>query len=157
MENSKPENNENTLILSVNHPGKVYRVADFQNPHLKQIAERKGGIWALCEHEGKLYDGGDYGGVYDTISGECVAKREGRVTVLCSHEGKLYAGLAGKRNFEENVPGYVYDVTEKYEFDDFILVEIQNSITKETTTLSTSKLMDKFSQPSFSPLPSQEL
>ena len=41
----------------------------------------------------------------------------------------------------------VYDVTEKYEFDDFMFVEIENLISKERLTLSKRKLISQFSNP----------
>jgi hypothetical protein len=50
-------------------------------------------------------------------------------------------------NLNDVLLNSVYEVTTKYEFDDFIMVEIQNIITKEKTTLTKSKLINQFSNP----------
>ncbi len=41
-----------------------------------------------------------------------------------------------------------YEVTSKYEFEDYLLVEVENIISKEKLTLSKSQLLGKFSKPS---------
>jgi len=41
----------------------------------------------------------------------------------------------------------VYDVVTKYEFDDFMFVEIENIISKEILSLSKRKLINKFNKP----------
>ncbi|MFH1053582.1 MAG: hypothetical protein V1740_04175 [Candidatus Woesearchaeota archaeon] len=56
------------------------------------IARRDSKILALCSHQGKLYDGGEYG-LFDTLSNEKISGEP--CEALCSHKGhlfKLYAG-----------------------------------------------------------------
>ncbi len=57
-----------------------------------QLAKRSDWVYALCSHNGKLYDGGSYDKVYETLENKVVAKRSGWVEALCSHNGKLYDG-----------------------------------------------------------------
>ena len=54
------------------------------------IAERESSVNALCSHDGKLYDAGDYNKIFETLTGRKVAEREDRVYVLYSHNGQLY-------------------------------------------------------------------
>lgn len=51
---------------------------------------REGWVYALEEHEGKLYDAGDYPAIYTTLDTEEVTRREKKVRALCSHKGELY-------------------------------------------------------------------
>lgn len=51
---------------------------------------RGGWVYALEEHEGKLYDAGDYPVIYTTLDTEEVTRREKKVRALCSHNGDLY-------------------------------------------------------------------
>lgn len=48
---------------------------------------------------------------------------------------------------DDIIANSLYEVTTKYEFDDYIMVEIQNIINKETTMFTKSKLVNKFSKP----------
>ena len=49
------------------------------------ITSRTDWVWALCSHNGTLYDGGSYNKVFDTLSNREVASRTGWVLALCSH------------------------------------------------------------------------
>lgn len=53
-------------------------------------------------------------------------------------------------NLDDIIANSVYEVATKYEFGDFIIVEIKNIITKETTILTKSKLINQFSKPATS-------
>lgn len=57
-----------------------------------QIASREGRVLALCFHDERLYDSGDYCKIVDTLANREVAGRDGSVWALCSHEGRLYDG-----------------------------------------------------------------
>ena len=59
---------------------------------IRKVAERSGWVRALCLHDGRLYDGGDYKAVYETLGNKRVAERKDCVHALCSHNGKLYDG-----------------------------------------------------------------
>ena len=62
-----------------------------------ELRRRKGWVYALEEHDNKLYDAGEYDAIYTTMGDGLVTKREGRVRALCSHKGELYdAGDYGK-------------------------------------------------------------
>lgn len=55
------------------------------------IGERKGNVltFALCE--GRIYDAGEYDGVYDTAEDSFALKRERPIDILASHNGELYS------------------------------------------------------------------
>lgn len=52
--------------------------------------QREGWVYALEEHEDKLYDAGDYPIIYTTLDTKEVKRREKKVRALCSHNGGLY-------------------------------------------------------------------
>ena len=56
------------------------------------VAERASWIYALCSHDGALYDGGRYAQVWRTQDGELVNWRDNWVRALCSHAGVFYDG-----------------------------------------------------------------
>lgn len=49
-------------------------------------------VLALCSYEGKLYDGGSYAAVYETLKEKLIVTRNGSVNALCSSDGKLLDG-----------------------------------------------------------------
>src|SRR3989344_1547687 len=84
----RPTNLENVLVFS---EGKEIFVID-RDSSIKEVASRTDWVRALCSHNGILYDGGSYNGVFNTLSNEEVASRENSIRALCSHNGILYDG-----------------------------------------------------------------
>ncbi len=93
----------NVLILALKSPeykGEIYMLDSLSNPNPQLLAKRNNWPWTLCEHNGRLYDGGDYAKIYDTLENKSIANIQGRINTSCSHKGELYAGIAGKGNYE---------------------------------------------------------
>ena len=67
---------------------------------VKEVASRDDWIRALCSHNGKLYDGGDYNKVFETLAKKEAASRNDHIWALCSHNGKLYDGGRYNKIFE---------------------------------------------------------
>src|SRR3989344_4546776 len=65
-----------------------------------EVASRDSWIQALCSHDGKLYDGGNYRKVLETLTGREIASRNDYLSALCSHDGKLYDGGRYNEIFE---------------------------------------------------------
>ncbi|MGH7473260.1 MAG: hypothetical protein ACREJW_04910, partial [Candidatus Methylomirabilales bacterium] len=76
---------EEGLVVAV-----VDRVCCVQGGQLREVTRRSSLILTLCFHEGRVYDGGRYGQIYDTVADVKVADREDWVLSLCSHRGVLY-------------------------------------------------------------------
>ena len=72
--------------------GKIYEVLiDRETIFGREIASRKGMLYALCSHNGKLYDAASCT-VRETLTDKVVATRKDLVQGLCSYKGKLYDG-----------------------------------------------------------------
>ena len=55
-----------------------------------KIASRSDYIWALCSHDGELYDAGSYNKIFETLSGKEVASRSDYIPALCSNPRKYF-------------------------------------------------------------------
>ena len=79
-------NGENVLVFS--EKNKIY-VIDIDK-EIHEIAKRTDYINALCSHDGKLYDGGNYNQVIETSTGDIITERTSVVTALCSHPREYF-------------------------------------------------------------------
>ena len=79
---------ENVLVFSSEN--KIFVLDNGQNSAPIKIASRNNWVRVLCSHDGKLYDGGDYKKVFETISNKEIASRDDWVMALCSHPRKYF-------------------------------------------------------------------
>ena len=89
---------EEVLVFSDGR--EIFILDNIPNATPKKIASRDDWVTALCSHDGKLYDGGAYEKVFETLSGREIASRDDWVRALCSHDGKLYDGGDYEKVFE---------------------------------------------------------
>lgn len=82
---------ERGLVVVAIGDGQISEVYCVDEKHKILIARRSRCLRAICLHERRLYDGGDYEYVSDTFE-RTVINRNNTVYTLCSHEGKLYDG-----------------------------------------------------------------
>ena len=54
------------------------------------LSTRPAPIWALCVHQGELYDAGEYDRVCETFSAHTRITRSSTINALCSHQGALF-------------------------------------------------------------------
>jgi hypothetical protein len=64
------------------------------------VAVREDWILALCSHEGRLYDAGAGGEIYETLGSTLVARREEAVLALASVGGRLYDAGEERRVYD---------------------------------------------------------
>lgn len=77
----------------------------------KKIASRNDLVTALCSHEGILYDGGYYPGLYNSLEGKIVSgSKKINFNSLCSYKGVLYGG---GHKIDKFYPPMVFDVFNK--------------------------------------------
>jgi hypothetical protein len=79
---------ENVLVFSSKK--EIFVIDNGQNSIPIEFASRDDFVSALCSHEGKLYDGGNYNKIFETISNKEVASRSGWIRALCSHPRKYF-------------------------------------------------------------------
>ena len=72
--------------------GSTDGVYAYNNNQAVRIAERDRWVNALAVYNGELYDGGNYGKVFRTLTGEAVAERNEWVRALAVCGGVLYDG-----------------------------------------------------------------
>ena len=81
---------ESGLIVAAEN--KIYCIELNKNGKKILVAKRSDYVFALCSHNGRLYDGGSYKAVYDTLKNKKIAKRSGCVGALCVHDDRLFDG-----------------------------------------------------------------
>ncbi len=64
------------------------------------VAERSNWVYALVSHDGRLFDGGWYKLLFDSLENKRVAKRSNSVCALVSHDGGLFDGGGYKAVFD---------------------------------------------------------
>ena len=84
-----PQSNlENVLVIGESN--KIFVLDNMPNAVPIEIASRSYSIQALCSHNGKLYDGGYYKKIFETLTGREIASRRDYVHALCSHPRKYF-------------------------------------------------------------------
>jgi hypothetical protein len=87
-------------VLVFSSGSKIFVLDNNSKPVPIIVASRDDVIRALCSHNGKLYDGGDYSGIFETLTNKKIASRYRWVRALCSHNGKLYDAGYYEKIFE---------------------------------------------------------
>ena len=85
-------------VLVFASDAKISIMPDISNPVVRDIAERDESIYALCFHDGRLYDGCNSGQLYETLRGINIWTYGERkinaggapIMGLCSYEGELH-------------------------------------------------------------------